>query len=316
MKYKILEMLKEAYGYVSVSDLAEKLSISHNIIKENISQLVAEGYSIASKEDNSYLFEDTQDILNSYEIENCVFVPVVDSTNNLAKALAIEDCPQWTVVTCDRQTKGRGRLGRQWIQSEKDGLYMSVVLRPELMPVQSPMLTLITGISLCQAINELTGLNPKIKWPNDIVINDKKVCGILTEMNAVADKINFVVVGIGVNLNQKDFPNEIKEIATSFYMENKKNYRRKTVICCIINKLRENYNIFCNYGFGRLRDYYIDNCINLNRYVCAKINNQVVEGIAVDITCNGEIVIKTADNKLVTVASGEVSLRGKNNKYI
>lgn len=316
MRYKILELLKQTGDYVSEQLIVEKFSLTRKVIWENIAELKAEGYNILSVTNKGYLFCDTEDILNEYEIKNCVFVPVVDSTNNLAKQLANEDCCEWTVVTCNEQTGGKGRLGRQWLQAQKEGVYMSVVLRPELVPQQAPMLTLVTGISVCEAVNELTGLKAGIKWPNDIVLNEKKVCGILTEMSAEADKVNYVVVGIGVNVNQSSFPNEIKDKATSIYMESKKNYRRKALICCIINKLEKNYKIFCSNGFSDLRQCYLDKCININKYVCAKKNNQTIEGVAVDITCDGEIVIKTAENELINIASGEVSLRGENNKYI
>lgn len=259
-----------------------------------------------------------KDILNSCKIENIDFVYVseTDSTNNLAKKLAYENCVEWTVVACDSQTKGRGRLGREWIQAQKEGIYMSVVLRPECLPEKAPLLTLVAGISVCEAINEITGLKSYIKWPNDVIINNKKVAGILTEMSVSGENVAYAVVGIGVNLNQNKFSKEISDKATSIFLESKKNYRRNTLIWGIINKLEKNYNIFCENGFGALRQQYLDRCMNIGKYAKAIRDNQEICGVVVDVNEKGEIVIETKNNKLVNIASGEVSLRAENNNYI
>lgn len=319
MKYKILELLRSSNDYVSGQDIAHKFNVTRTSVWKSITKLKEEGYNIGSVNNRGYIFKDTEDILNAHELGEdikCVFRDKVSSTNDIAKELAYKGCEEMLVVTCNSQYSGKGRLGRQWTEADKDGVYMSVVLRPVMTPSEAPQLTLVTGISVCEAIREITDLPAYIKWPNDIVINGRKVVGILTEMSAEVERIKYVVVGIGVNLNQTSFPEEISDKATSIFLECEKKYRRKTMICGIMKRLKENYALFCESGFPALREKYISFCINMDKNVNAIKNNKVLAGKVSDINDRGELILTTQDGKIVTIDSGEVSLRSENNKYI
>lgn len=250
----------------------------------------------------------TEDILKSLNTQaigkNIVFKSETDSTNLDAKRNS--DYLHGTLFIADTQSSGRGRLGRSWESKASDGIYMSILLKPDILPEKIPEITLIAGISVCRA---LSGFNAKIKWPNDIIIGSKKVCGILNEMSATEDKINYVVCGMGINVNTKEFAPEIKDIATSLFSETGITYKREEIICCILSEFEELYNEFIKNGLKNIIDEYKSLCKNLGREVKAIFKDKTVTGTAIDITDTGELIIKTND-ETITVASGEVSVRG------
>ncbi len=316
MKYKILELLKENKDFVSGQEIAHKFNVSRTAIWKNISRLKEEGYNIVSVSNRGYKLEGFTDILNENEIK---YRPLrcfseLDSTNNMAKELAYGGCERGMLVVCDSQSAGKGRLGRSWQSKKGEGLYMSVVLRPDILPSEAPQLTLVAGIACVKAINYVTGLDCRIKWPNDVIVNGKKLVGILTEMNAEIEMVKYVVTGIGINVNNEYFSDEIKEKATSIYIETGEKYKRGEIADRVMTEFKALYNVFCSKGFEALMEEYNSMCINVGMKV-RTFGRKEIQGVAKGVNKNGELLIQT-DKGIETVLSGEVSLRLKDKRYI
>ena len=229
MKTEILSMLRETDGYISGQQICEQFQVSRTAVWKVMEQLKAEGYQIEAVRNRGYHLEKSPDVLGEAEIKSLLntswagcdvlYFPETDSTNTRAKRLGDEGAVHGTLVAADRQTGGKGRRGRRWESPAGSSIYMSILLRPDIPPDQAPMLTLVMAQSTAEAIRIRTGEEALIKWPNDIVINGKKVCGILTEMSTEIQWINHVVIGVGINVNTEYFPEELTETATSIYLE-------------------------------------------------------------------------------------------------
>ena len=210
MKSEILAALRSADGYVSGQELCEKFGVSRTAVWKAINQLKQAGYEIEAVQNKGYHIVSSPDILSRTELESnrkttwvgeeIHYFDSTDSTNTRAKRLAEDGAVHGTLVVADEQTGGRGRRGRVWESQKGVSIYMSLVLKPEIEPNHASMLTLITAMAVAGGIEKTTGLECKIKWPNDIVIHGKKVCGILTEMSTQMDYINYIVIGIGINV--------------------------------------------------------------------------------------------------------------------
>lgn len=318
MKEKILNILKSAGSYVSGQELADRLGVSRTAVWKAVAALKSEGYAISSFSSKGYLLDTKDDILNAREIKydgDFRFEDTLPSTNDAAKRFALDGCAEFFFVACNRQTAGKGRLGRTWISPYDQNIYLSVVLYPDIEMGEVSQITLVVGLAAAKTITEMTGLDAKIKWPNDIIINGKKAVGILTEMQAEIDRILFVVTGIGINVNQTEFDAEISEKATSILLESGVKYRRADIIAALLENIKKYYAVFKKGRFAALRDEYRSLCINHDRSVSAVYRGKTVNGMAVDISENGELIIKTSD-RLVPVSSGEASVRVDGNRYI
>lgn len=317
MKYEILKLLKEKRDYISGEEMAKHFGVSRTAVWKNITKLKNEGYNIKSVSNRGYFLEETNDILNISEIDynNAFFLETVDSTNEECKRQAVKGKNDGLLVVCDYQSAGKGRLGRTWVAESHDNLCMSFLLYPDISPMKAPQLTLLTGMAVCEAIKEVTGLNPGIKWPNDILVNGKKVVGILTELSAEIDCIKYVVVGIGINVNNSSFSEELKNKATSMYIETGKKFYRKDFIKPIADRLMEYYKQFCAEGFAPFTEKYNSLCLNIGQEV-KTIGREEIEGTALGINSEGCLMIKDSTGKIHDVFTGEVSLRKKDNSYI
>lgn len=233
-----------------------------------------------------------------------------DSTNTQAKSLAEEGYPHGTVVMADRQRAGRGRSGRLWESSKEEGLCMTLLLRPEIAPNAASMLTLVAAMAVTKAIRRLTELPVQIKWPNDIVLHGKKICGILTEMSTETDHINYVVVGIGINVANESFPEEIRDTATSLFLESGKCLERMKLLEAICQEFESYYDLFCQTcDLTNIQGEYEDYLVNRDRQVRVLDPKEPFVGIAKGITKTGELIVATEDGEQ-SVSSGEVSVRG------
>lgn len=235
----------------------------------------------------------------------------VDSTNTYAKTLARQGAPHGTVVLADQQTGGRGRMGRSFSSPKGQGIYCSVILRPKAQPKQLMHLTAVMAEATARAVEESTGLMPRIKWVNDLIVNGKKLCGILTEMELKGSEVDFVVVGIGINCKEKqgNFPPELQEMATSLEMELGQPVDREQVTEALVRQIQLADNDLLSDTTSWM-DGYRDHCITLGKVVQLIRNDEVRQGFAEDITNEGALVIHFADGKRETVDSGEVSVRG------
>lgn len=230
----------------------------------------------------------------------------VNSTNTVAK---ITECNNGTIFIAERQTAGKGRMGRNWISDKNCGIWMSIALMPDINPEQINCLTLIAGLAVCDTLNKLYNLPFKIKWPNDIVIDNKKICGILTEGEIYNGKVKKVIVGIGINVNTKSFLDELKDIATSLYIASGKKGNRAKIINEFAEIFEKYYKSFLNEDSDIIEEYK-KLCITINKEVVAIKNNEQIKGIATDITKTGELTIKKTDGTTLNINSGEVSVRG------
>ena len=322
MREKILgELYKNKENYISGEILAADLGVSRTAVWKHINILKKEGYNIETAPGKGYRLLEMEDKLLPGEIENIlsdkamgkqiIYFDSIDSTNSYAKK-KIDRLKEGTVILAERQTTGRGRRGREWISPEGTGIWMSLVLKPDIPPREGIKMTQIAVAAVCKSIRELTKLDALIKWPNDIVINGKKVCGILTEMAGELNEINYIVIGIGINVNMKDFPDEIKKHASSLFIEGNKKIDRKILLIDILKK------------FENLYDAYMEN-LNLNETLSIVRNYSAILGKniriiqgksvktarAVGINDDGLLLVETEDGGREPISSGEISIRGE-----
>lgn len=241
------------------------------------------------------------------------FYRETDSTNLQAKRLAEEGAPHGTVVTADMQTAGRGRRGRGWEAPAGANVALSLVLRPEISPDRASMLTLVMALAVCQAIEEETGIQPLIKWPNDIVLNGKKIVGILTEMNVAPKGTWYVICGVGINVKPREFPEELRDKATTLETEVGREISREKLIEKIMVRFEAAYERFTeSQDITGLLEAYNRRLVNAGRKVRVLDPKGEFEGTALGINPVGELLVETEDGKVREVYAGEVSVRGIN----
>jgi len=238
-----------------------------------------------------------------------VYFDNVSSTNDICKKLALEGEKEGLVVVSDSQSQSRGRMGRNWVSEENLGIYMSVLLRPEISMDKISAITLCAAVAVNDVIKDC-GIECSIKWPNDIVANNKKICGILTEMMFDSDGKSFVIVGIGVNVNNKRFDEDIKDRASSLYMLTGKMFRRQSIIKAILERFDNIYKMFVEKGFVSIKEIYENNCINIGKNVTVIEKDRKFEAYAKGIDNNGELIVIYSNGREKSVLSGEVSVRG------
>lgn len=235
-----------------------------------------------------------------------------DSTNEQAKKSALSGEVHGTLVTADCQSAGKGRRGRSWESPAGSNLYFTLVLKPEFAPEYAPMLTIVMAHAAAEAMRRETGLDCRIKWPNDIVVNGKKVCGILTEMDVLDGKIRYVVIGVGVNVEKQEFPEELAEKATSLEAQlGNGHVCKKALLVQILSCFEKEYEIFAkDLDLRYLKESYENILIGKNERVRVLDPQGEYEGISRGITGTGELLVERDDGQTETVYAGEVSVRG------
>ncbi|MGN0477498.1 MAG: biotin--[acetyl-CoA-carboxylase] ligase [Ruminococcus sp.] len=319
MKNEILQLLKEKNTFVSGQALCEKFNVSRTAVWKAINSLKETGYVIESVTNKGYRLVSSPDIVNESEIKSMlktsligkeiIVLESVGSTNDYIKANA-QKLKDGTVVTAREQTKGKGRLGRVWKNKKDDDISFSFILRPSLSPMEVSAITPLCGLAVAKGLNEYFDFDAKIKWPNDIIVGNKKICGMLTEMSCEFDRLEYLVVGIGINVMSKDFPEEIAHKATSCALESHKEINKNQLLAIILEKI-EDILLGGNYRFNRENlDEYKACCATLGRKVTFSRRGERVEGVATDINNEGELVVTLPDNTTETVFSGEVTAQG------
>ena len=234
----------------------------------------------------------------------------IDSTNVQAGRLAGEGAEHGSLIVTDLQTAGRGRRGRQWNSPEGSGLYFSLILKPDIRPDGASMLTLVAAMAVTKAIERATGMRPGIKWPNDVVLSGKKVCGILTEMSIQEKGIAHIIVGIGINVNAQEFPEEIAPTATTLEQECGKIVSREQLLGIILEEFEYYYELYMStMGLSLIQEEYNSCLVNRDRQVRVLDPQGDYEGIARGINSRGELLVER-EGTVQTVNSGEVSVRG------
>lgn len=323
MKNKILKILKDNKNqFISGENLSKDFGITRAAIWKYMNALKEEGYEITSISKKGYKFVSSPDILRYEEVEeylqtkyigrNILHYNTIDSTNKVAKSLAIEGIEEGTVIVSEEQTIGRGRLGRSWISPKSSGIWMSIILKPNISPMMASRVTLIGAAAVHKALEEI-GIDAKIKWPNDIVLNNKKLCGILTEMSGEMDKLNYIVMGIGlnVNLDEEDFSDELKNMATSLKIEKNEQVNRKELFGKILNNFEILYDEFKKHGnIESTVDICRKNSLLLGKEVRVINGSKTVIVKALDLDEDGELLVEYEDKSKGKIISGEVSVRG------
>ncbi len=320
MRNRILEIiLNNKREFVSGESLSKQLGISRTAIWKHINSLKEEGYNIESINKKGYrLIENPSDILTNTNIlhrlktefigKEIIHFSSIDSTNEYTKSIGKEE-KDGVVVISEEQTKGKGRLGRQWHSSLGEGIWMSILLKPDILPYKTPFITLVAGASMVKALNDL-GVKAFIKWPNDIIINNKKVAGVLTELSAEIERVNYVVLGIGINVKTMNFSKEIETIATSLYKEGY-NVSRLDIVIRLLENFESLYTQYINHNTKKevldiCREY--SAIIGQNIYTIQNGEKQLVT--CLDINEEGNLIVKDINGKVKEIMSGEVSIRG------
>ncbi|HYE82256.1 MAG TPA: biotin--[acetyl-CoA-carboxylase] ligase [Clostridia bacterium] len=324
MKNRILEELKSNNGQaVSGEDISKKLGISRTAVWKHIKKLRGEGYVIESQTNSGYKLIENPDILSLSELEpflytgfigrSIIYLDNVTSTNTYAKKAAEEPFEEGTVIIAEEQTAGKGRLGRLWVSPKGKGIWMTIMLKPDILPVDAPKLTIAAAHAVVKAFLRCCRLDARIKWPNDITVGSKKICGILTEMSAEGDEIKYVVIGIGINANigLEDFGPEISNIATSVKLESGRCVSRKALAASVLNEFEEVYKAFVRDGSIRsFLNEYKDKSAVLGKEIRIISKKEEITGFALDISEEGHLVVRLADGSVRDIMSGEVSVRG------
>ena len=245
------------------------------------------------------------------ENKKIIYYKQLDSTNTEIARLATEGAVHGTVVVADAQTAGKGRRGRHWESPAGENIYMSILLRPDCVPDRAPMLTLVMAYSVAKVLKELGFLDVQIKWPNDLVLSGKKICGILTEMQLRDSEIDYVVVGVGINVNTSKFPEELKDTATSLYLESGRVSDRETLVESIVEYFDEAYRQFLEtQDLSFLKEAYNDMSVNVGREVRVLEPGNEYTAYAQGINTEGELLVRTQEGEEKRIYAGEVSVRG------
>ena len=324
-KQQLLIHLKEGKGtWVSGESLARKMAISRTAVWKHIRTLRDEGYVIESSQKKGYLLRQSSDLLLENEIREGLNTSVLgkrgihyfrqtDSTNNRAKLFASEGAPEGTLVVAEEQTRGRGRRGRQWFSPPGEGIYTSIILRPSISPNEAPKLTLMASVAVAEALLAMTSLAITIKWPNDILINGRKIAGILTEISTEMDRIDYVVIGVGINVNtpRKSLPPDIEDTATSVFMETGKPFPRIALLRAYLEWLEIYYEIFRTKGFEPVMKRWKSLAGIIGRHISVDLIDRVRTGEVLDVDKDGFLILRGQDGTIERIISGDVTLLHK-----
>lgn len=321
MKEEILRLLRSADDYISGQELCNRFGVSRTAVWKAINQLKEAGYEIEAQQNKGYRLMAAPDLMTEAEIKSLMhtewvakevlYFDTIDSTNTKAQELAEKGYPSGTLVVADKQESGKGRRGRSWVSPSGTGIFMTLMIKPDINPNNASMLTLVAALAVAKAITSVTGEEALIKWPNDIVVNGKKVCGILTEMNAQFDYINNIVVGIGINVHNESFPEEISQMASSLMIEaGGKRFHRAQIIAETMSYFEQYYDTFLKtQDLSALVREYDELLVNRNKSVRVLDPKEPFDGKAMGITPKGELIVDTWESRKL-VSSGEVSVRG------
>ncbi len=312
MKLDIIHLLDDK-DFISGELISKKLNISRTAVWKKIQNLKKLGYNIESVKNRGYRLISKPDIPLSEEVlfelntnivgKNVHYFRSLESTNLFAKELIKKKAEEGTIVVADIQTKGRGRKDRSWFSPE-GGLWFSVILYPNIPTQYAMLITMATSISIVQAIKELTGLSAVIKWPNDLLLEGKKICGILTELDAELDRINYSVVGVGINVNNV-LEDELCNKANSIFNIYNSKISRVDLLRLIIKYLDVNYAKLISNDYNYIRELWFENTDIIGRNVRLKLEKYEIEGIVIDIDDTGALILENIDKK-IKIVSGDL----------
>lgn len=313
---ELLNFLREAESFISGEVLAARVGLSRAGVWKRLHRLKALGYHIEGEPRRGYRLVGAPDKLFPAEILHRLDTRILrgpvyhfetaESTNDAAKILGVQGVAEGAIVVAETQTAGRGRLGRAWLSPPGQGIYASLLLRPPLPPNELPQITLSTAVSLVRALTRTVGVTPGIKWPNDLILKGKKLGGILTEMETESDQIRYLVVGLGLNVNNTDFPPELAGRATSLLKAEGRSFPRLTILKAWLEEFEILYTQFLARGFPEILEEWKQHSVTLGKYVAVRQGPRQVEGLAMEVTPDGALVLETARGEEVKVTSGEI----------
>lgn len=321
MKEKVLELLRTAQGELSGEQLSRTLGVSRAAVWKAIEQLRREGFEIAASTRRGYRLTFAPDTLSAARIAAQLdghpwaaqlhVMDCVDSTNSYLKRLAAQGAPDGASAIADRQTAGRGRRGRSFYSPEGQGLYLSVLLRPQARPDELMHLTAMSAVAASRAVEAVCGLRPGIKWTNDLVFGTRKLAGILTELSVVAETMetDYVIIGIGVNCAQQEFPEELRGIATSIRMERGEAVDRCALAAALLREFARMEDALVTERAQWLREF-SEHCVTVGKEVLLVRGEETRAAHADGIGPNAELLVTYADGTKEAITSGEVSVRG------
>ncbi len=321
-KNKLLVCFKEQKGeWVSGESISNKLSVSRTAIWKQVCNLKADGYVIESSSKKGYLLSRTPDLLLADEIreklntsvfgkQDIIHLKETDSTNTRAKDLASHGAPEGTVVIAEKQTKGRGRRGRSWFSPLSDGIYASLILRPAISPVVASKITLMAAVAVAESLLSLTQLDVRIKWPNDILINGKKIAGILTEISTEMDRVDYIVIGLGLNVNTsfKNTSREVRERATSILAETGKRFPRIKLIRAYLQFYEKYYEMFNKSGFEPIMSRWKELANIIGQRIIVDTISKKYIGEVLNVDDDGILILKDDQGTAHRIFSGDVTL--------
>ncbi|EEF60181.1 biotin--[acetyl-CoA-carboxylase] ligase [Pedosphaera parvula] len=305
---------------VAGTELSQKLGISRAAIWARIEELRKLGYEIEASPHLGYCLLSVPDVLHADDLLSSLKTEVIGrdirvfeettSTNDVVERLARDGVKEGVVVFAESQTKGRGRLGRIWMSPARQGLWFSILLRPQLRPTSVTQLTIAAATALFRAIRSQTGVRPEIKWPNDILIDGKKVAGILTELSAELDKVKYIILGVGVdvNLSAADFPPELRKIATSLKVESGQRINRAELAVRILQEMDRDYERVCSGQFESVAGEWAEHCSTIGRNVTIHVGDRKIQGCAESLDTDGALLVRTQHGHLERIIGGDVKL--------
>lgn len=318
----ILAYLKETKGdWVSGESLSAGLSVSRSAVWKHIRKLTEEGYLIKSSPGKGYMLEKASDMLLPEEIREGLKTRILGkkeihhlketvSTNITAKQLAAGGAPEGTLVVSEMQTGGKGRLGRNWFSPSGEGIYLSFILRPAVSPAEAPKITLMTAVAMAEALHSGPGLHVSIKWPNDILLGGKKLAGILTEISTEMDAVDYVIIGVGLNVNTVSFPPDLKETATSLLLETGRVHSRSSLTTEFLKWFEEYYKLFQRADFKPILNRWRQFSHIGGRRIKVETISGMTSGTALDIDGDGFLMVEDDDGHIQKIYSGDITLNG------
>ncbi len=305
-------------GFVSGERISDELGVSRTAVWKHIRNLRQAGYQIEAIPSRGYQLQQSPDVLMPEAIQSGLDCQLVgsriisleeaDSTNLQASRLGDEGADDGLVVIADRQSSGKGRMGRQWESPGGVNLYASILLRPPVMPFEAPKLTFLSAVAVCRAIKNCTALQPTVKWPNDILLNGAKVAGLLNEMSSETDQVHYVVLGIGVNLNMRaeQFPDDLRYPATSLAIASGKVVSRLAFTRSLLQELDALYQLYLEQGSAPVFTAWTELCDLTGKRVQVDCNNLLIEGTMVGLGDDGALLVRTSAGKIESIYAGDV----------
>lgn len=317
---KILKALRES-DTISGAELAEQAGVSRAAIWARIEELRAVGYEILANPHQGYRLIDSPDALHADDLlarltktkvigRDVQVFSETGSTNDIIEKLARDGAKEGAVVFAESQSRGRGRMGRKWESPPGKGLWFSVLLRPDMRPQTVTRITVASATALSRAIRKTSGVNVQIKWPNDLLVDGRKLAGILTEMNAELDRVNHVILGIGVdvNLTRAELPEELKAIATSVRIESGNKVDRPALASAILEELDAEYARLTHDAFKVIAEDWESQCVTLGRDVTITVGGRKIEGRAESLDDDGALMVRSKFGQLERIIGGDVLL--------